>query len=211
VADIKQVSLREVPEPTMYVPYTQNEIKTWPNMQAMQYAIRTKADPGTMAGSVREAVHSVDPELPVANFATLTTLVDASLTPDRFAMFLLGGFGLLALILSAVGMYGVISYSVMQRTPEIGIRIALGARRTQILVMVLGQGCRLACAGVAVGLIAALTATRLMTRFLYGVQPTDPITFTAVSLLLVAVALLACYIPAHRAASVDPMDALRAE
>ena len=211
VTDIKQVSLREIPDPTMYVPYTQNEIKTWPSMQAMQYAIRTKADPDSIAGSVREAVHSVDPDLPVANFATLTTLVDTSLTADRFAMLLLGAFGMLALILSAIGMYGVISYSVMQRTPEIGIRIALGARRTQILVMVLGQGCRLACAGIAIGLIAALTTTRLMTRFLYGVQPTDPTTFAAVSLLLMAVALLACYMPARKAMKVDPMIALRYE
>jgi putative ABC transport system permease protein len=195
----------------MYVPYSQNEIKTWPNMQAMQYAVRTKADPDSLAGSVREAVHSVDPDLPIANFATLTTLVDTSLTADRLAMLLLSAFGMLALILSAIGMYGVISYSVMQRTPEIGIRIALGARRTQILVMVLGQGCRLACAGIAIGLTAALTTTRLMTRFLYGVQPTDPTTFAAVSLLLVAVALLACYVPARKAMKVDPMIALRRE
>jgi predicted permease len=211
VADIKQVSLREAPDPTMYVPYTQNEIKTWPNMQAMQYAIRTKADPDSIAGSIREAVHSVDPDLPVANFAPLTALVDTSLTADRFAMLLLGGFGILALMLSAIGMYGVISYSVMQRTPEIGIRIALGARRAQILVMILGQACRLACAGIAIGLIAALTTTRLMTRFLYGVQPTDPTTFAAVSLLLMAVVLLACYVPARKAMKVDPMIALRAE
>jgi len=211
VGDIKQVSLREIPDPTMYVPYTQNEIKTWPSMQAMQYAVRTKADPDSLAGSVREAIHSVDPDLPVANFATLTTLVDTSLTTDRFAMLLLSAFGILALVLSAIGMYGVISYSVMQRTPEIGIRIALGARREQILVMVLRQGCRLACAGIAMGLIAALTTTRLMTRFLYGVQPTDPITFAAVSLLLMAVALLACYVPARKAMKVDPMIALRYE
>jgi predicted permease len=211
VANIKQVSLREIPDPTMYVPYTQNEIKTWPNMQAMQYAVRTRADPDSIAGSVQEAVHSVDPDLPVANFATLTTLVDTSLTEERFAMLLLSAFGMLALILSAIGMYGVISYSVMQRTPEIGIRIALGARREQILAMVLGQGCRLACAGIAIGLIAALTTTRLMARFLYGVQPTDPATFAAVSLLLVAVAVLACYAPARKAMKVNPMIALRYE
>jgi putative ABC transport system permease protein len=211
VADIKQVSLREIPDPAMYVPYTQNEIKTWPSMQAMQYAVRTKADPDSIVGSLREAVHSVDPDLPVANFATLTTLVDTSLTADRLAMLLLTAFGMLALILSAIGMYGVISYSVMQRTPEIGIRIALGARREQILVMVLGQGCRLACAGITIGLIAALTTTRLMTRFLYGIQPTDPTTFAAVSLLLMAVALLACYMPSRKAMKVDPMIALRYE
>ena len=211
VADIKQVSLREAPGPTMYVPYTQNEMKTWPNMQSMQYVIRTKADPDSISGSVREAVHSVDPDLPVANFATLSTLVETSLTADRFAMLLLSGFGMLALILSAIGMYGVVSYSVMQRTPEIGVRIALGARRAQILVMILGQGCRVACAGIAIGLIAALMTTRLMARFLYGVQPTDPTTFATVSLLLMAVVLLACYVPARRAMAVDPMIALRVE
>jgi ABC-type antimicrobial peptide transport system permease subunit len=146
-----------------------------------------------------------------ATTGTLTTLVDTSLTADRFAMLLLSAFGILALILSAIGMYGVISYSVMQRTPEIGIRIALGARREQILVMVLGQGCRLACAGIAIGLIAALTTTRLMTRFLYGIQPTDPTTFAAVSLLLMPVALVACYMPARKAIKVDPMIALRYE
>jgi predicted permease len=211
VADIKQVSLREVPGPAMFVPYTQNEIRTWPSMQAMQYAVRTKGDPDSIAGSVREAVHSIDPDLPVANFAKLATLVDTSLTTDRFAMLLLGAFGVLALILSAIGMYGVISYSVVQRTSEIGVRIALGAQRAQILVMVLGQGCRLACAGIAVGLIAALTTTRLMTRFLYGVRPTDPTTLAAMSLLLMTVALLACYVPARKAMKVDPMIALRSE
>ncbi len=211
VADIKQASLREVPDPAMYVPYTQNEIMTWPDMQTMQYAVRTRADPNSIAGSIREAVHSVDPDLPIANFATLTTLVDTSLAPDRFAMLLLSAFGMLALVLSAVGMYGVISHSVMQRTSEIGIRIALGARQAQILVMVLGQGCRLACTGIAIGLIVAWTTTRLMTRFLYGVQPTDPTTFAAVSILLIVVALLACYVPARRAMKVDPMIALRSE
>ena len=211
VADIKQVSVREVPAPAMFVPYTQNEIKTWPSMPTLQYAVHTKADPDSIAGNIREAVHSVDPDLPLANFATLTTLVDTSLSADRFATLLLSAFGVLALILSAIGMYGVVSYSVMQRIPEIGIRIALGARRRQILVMVLIQGCRLAGAGIAIGLIAALTTTQLMTRFLYGVQPTDVTTLSAVSLLLLAVALLACYIPARKAMKVDPMIALRYE
>jgi predicted permease len=211
VADIKQMSLRELPAPAMFVPYTQNEMKNWPNMQAMQYAVRTQADPASIAAGVRAAVHAVDPDFPIANFATLTTLVDASMTADRFAMLLLGAFGVLALLLAAIGMYGAISYSVIQRTPEIGVRIALGARRAQIFVMVLNQGGRIACAGIAIGLIAASIATRLMTRILYGVQPTDPVTFVAVSLLLLAVALLACYVPARKAMKVDPMIALRCE
>ena len=211
VADTKQASLREVPTPTMFVPYTQNEIKIWPSMQAMQYAVRTKADPALISESLRQAVHAVDPDLPVANFATLTTLVDASMSADRFSMLLLGIFGILALILASIGMYGVISYSVMQRTSEIGIRLALGAQRRQIFLMILQQGSRLACAGIVIGLIAALGTTRLMTRFLYGVQPTDPATFVAVSLILIAVTLLACHVPARKAMKVDPMIALRYE
>jgi predicted permease len=211
VPDFKQESLREVPSPAMYVPSTQNEIKIWPDMQSMQFAIRAKGDPAEIAGSVRLAVHSVDPDLPVANYETLTTLVDNSLTTDRFAMLLLGGFGLVALLLASVGMYGVISFAVIQRTPEIGIRIALGAGRGQILAMILSQGSRLICVGIAVGLIGAFTATRLMTSFLYGIQPTDPATFTAASLLLISVALAACYVPARRATLVDPIIALRYE
>ncbi len=211
VADVKQVSLREVPGPAMFVPYTQNEIKTWPNMQEMQFAVRTQADPVSIASSVRDAAHEVDPDLPIANFATLTAVVDASMTADRFSMLLVAAFGVLALVLAAIGMYGVISYSVMQRTPEIGVRIALGAQRSQIFTMVLMQGTRLACAGIGIGMIAAFSATRLMTRFLYGVQPTDPLTFAAVALLLMAIALVACYVPARKAMKVDPMIALRYE
>ena len=211
VADIKQASLREEPAAEMFVPYTQNEVKVWPSMQTMQYAVRTKADPTLITESVRQAVHAVDPDLPLANFATLTTLVDESLTTDRFSMLLLGAFGALALILASIGMYGVISYSVMQRTPEIGVRMALGAQRGQIFVMILNQGGRLACAGIVIGVVAGLAATRLMTRFLYGVQPSDPATFAAVSLLLVGVALLACYVPARRAMKVEPIIALRYE
>jgi predicted permease len=211
VADIKHASLREKPDPEMFVPYTQNEIKVWPSMQAMQFAVRAKADEGSISATVRDAVHSVDPDLPVAKFATLTTLVDRSMTADRFSMLLVASFGVLALILASIGMYGVISYSVMQRTPEIGIRMALGAQRGQILVMVLGQAGRLAGAGIVIGIVAALAATRLMTRFLYGVQPADPFTFAAVSFVLGAVALLACYIPARKATKVDPMVALRYE
>jgi ABC-type antimicrobial peptide transport system permease subunit len=133
------------------------------------------------------------------------------MSADRFAMLLLAAFGLLALVLAAVGMYGVISYSVTQRTPEIGVRIALGASRGSIFAMVLRQGGRLVGVGIVIGLVAAFGLTRLMTGFLYEVRPTDPMTFTAVSLLLMAVALLACYMPARRAMKVDPMIALRYE
>jgi predicted permease len=212
VGNIKQTSLREEPSPKMFVPYTQiGNIIESNTIRSMQYAVRTMGEPASVSKNLRPAVHTVEPDLPVANFAMLTTLVDDSLATDRFLVFLFGAFGGLALILASIGMYGVISYSVMQRTPEIGIRIALGAGRGQIFILILKQGSRVVCSGIAIGLIAAFATTRLMTRFLYGVQPTDPITFAAVSFLQVVVALLACYVPVRKAMSVDPVTALRYE
>jgi predicted permease len=211
VADTKQTSLREPPAPEMYVPYTQNEIQTWPSMQTMQYAIRLRGDASGIPAQVRTAVASVDPDLPVARFAELQSMVDASMTADRFALLLLSGFGLLALVLASIGMYGVIAYTVLQRTAEIGVRMALGAGRNQILTMVLRQGGTLAFAGIGIGLMAAWMTTRLMAGFLYGVSAADPATFAVVALLLLLVAFAACWIPARRAMSVDPMVALRTE
>jgi putative ABC transport system permease protein len=211
VADIKHVSLREELEPEMFVPYTQNEIRIWPSMQAMQFAVRTKADSAAITNELRQAVAAVDPELPVAKFATLTNLVETSVTADRFSMLLTGAFGALALLLATIGMYGVISYTVMQRMPEIGVRMALGAQRGQIFLLILKQGSRLAGIGIAAGLAATLATTHLMTRFLYEVQPTDPITIGVVSILLSVTALLACYIPARKATKVNPTIALRCD
>lgn len=208
VADIKHFSMREEPAPEMFVSYTQ---KQWPSMLAMHVAIRTSAPLETASAALRDAVHAADADLPVARLAPLTTLVDDSMTTPRFTMLLLGSFAGLALLLATIGMYGVISYSVAQRTQEIGIRMALGAARGGVFRMVLLQGARLAGAGLAIGLFAALAVTRFLVSFLYGVQPTDPLTFTAVSALLVAVALLACYLPARRATRVDPLIALRYE
>lgn len=211
VADSKRASLREEPSPEMFVPYSQNEIKIWPSMQSMEFVVRTKGNSIAIAESVRDAVHSADPDLPVAKFTTMTALVEGSLTADRFSMLLVGSFGVLALIMASIGMYGVISYSVMQRTPEIGIRMALGAKKEQIFLMVLRQGGILAGAGIAIGLIAAFAATRLMQNFLYDVHPTDPITFVIVSLVLAIIGLLACYTPARKAMKVNPIVALRYE
>jgi predicted lysophospholipase L1 biosynthesis ABC-type transport system permease subunit len=193
------------------VPYTQNEIKTWPSMQTMQYALRLRGNTSGIEEQVRHAVNLVDPDLPVAQFAELQTMVRASMAADRFALLLLSVFGLLALVLASLGMYGVISYTVLQRTTEIGLRMALGAGRRQILEMVLRQGGTLALSGIAVGLVAAWVTTRLMTTFLYGVSAVDPATFAAVALLLLAIALVACWVPASRAMSVDPTAALRCE
>jgi predicted permease len=208
VADIKHFSMREDAAPEMYVPYAQ---KQWPSMLAMHMAVRTKADVSAITASLREAIHAADPDVPVARLAPLTALVDDSMTEPRFAMLLLASFAGLALLLASIGMYGVISYSVAQRTQEIGIRMAFGAAQRQVFRMILVQGARLAGLGLTIGLLAALAATRFLVSFLYGVQPTDPLTFMAVSALLVAIALLACYLPARRATRVDPTVALRYE
>jgi putative ABC transport system permease protein len=211
VADTKHVSLSERSIPEMYVPYTQNEIKVWPNMQTMQAALRTTLDSASMVHVAREALNAVDPDLPLAKPATLDSLVDDSVVEPRFTMLLLASFGGIALVLASIGMYGVVSYSVARRTREIGIRMALGAASRQVFRMVLGQGARLAGAGVLFGLVGSLAVGRLMTGFLYGVRATDPATYGAVSTLLILVVLLACYLPARRATRVDPTVALRDE
>ena len=208
VPDVKHISLREETAPEMFVLYNQNP---WPSMLNMRVALRTKGDPAAMTESVREAIQAIDPDLPLAKVSTLTTLVDDSMSQPRFSVFLLGSFGVLALLLASIGMYGVISYSVLQRTQEIGIRMALGAQRRNVFGMVLGQGARLAGLGIGIGFVTALGVTRLLASFLYGVGPTDPLTFAAVSLLLLGIALLACYLPARRAMRVDPMVALKYE
>ena len=207
-ADVKHFTVREKTGPEFYVVYTQ---KPYPDMLTMQVALRTQADPRAVIGSAREAIRSVDSGLPIAKVSTLATLVGDSMTQPRFSMLLLTAFGALALILASIGIYGVISYGVAQRTQEIGIRLALGAQPRNVFAMVLGQGARLAGLGVVLGFIAALGVTRLMTSLLFGVQPVDPITFTMVPALLIAVALLACYLPARRATRVDPIVALRYE
>ena len=207
-ADVKRLSLREAPPPEMYVPYTQ---MVWPPLLTMNVVLRGNGTASGLAARARDAVHAVAPELPVAGVRTLAGIVDDSLAPARFAVFLLSAFAGIALLLAAVGMYGVIAYNVAQRTPELGVRIALGARPGSLFQMVLAQGGRIAGWGVGLGLVAALGVSRLLRGFLYGVQATDPLTFAGVAILLALVALAACYLPARRAMRVDPIVALREE
>jgi putative ABC transport system permease protein len=173
--------------------------------------VRATSDPAPMAAAVRDAIHRADPNLPVTKISTLDTLVSDSLSPRRFSAVLIGVFAALALLLSGAGVYGVMSYAVEQRTREIGVRMALGAQPLTILGLIVGRGARLALAGIVVGAAGALALTRLLASLLYGVRPTDPLTFAGVAFLLAFVALLACYIPARRAMRVDPMIALRYE
>ncbi len=172
---------------------------------------RTAAPPATVLGAVRAAVHSVDPNLPLANVHTMDDLVGDSLGARRFAMALLGGFAVLAILLASIGLYGVMSYTVTQRIRELGVRLALGADRGQVLGLVLRQGAMLALIGVGIGLVAALAVTRVMSGMLYDVGATDPVTFAATAIALVGVALLASYFPARRATRIDPLAALRQE
>jgi putative ABC transport system permease protein len=173
--------------------------------------IRTASDPVALAQAAIGEVHMFDPTLPVTHVMTLDNLLSDSISPRRFSTFLLGMFAGLALLLAAVGIYGVMSYVVSLRTNEIGIRMALGAQPRDIWRLVIGRGAQLAFAGVAFGLTGAFALTKLISSLLYGVKPTDPVTFGGVALLLVSVALLACYVPARRAMRVDPMVALRYE
>jgi predicted permease len=208
VADVKHQSLREDVMPEMYVMYTQ---KPYPSMLTMQAVVKTIGDPATALVSIRTAMAGVDPDLPIAKVSTLQTIVDQSVTRPRFAMLLLGAFGILALALASIGMYGVIAYSVSQRTREIGVRMALGADPGSVFTMMLNQGARLAGLGMAIGIATALGVTQLLKTYLFQVRATDPATFASVAVLLVCVALLACWIPARRAMRVDPMVALRHE
>ena len=173
--------------------------------------IRTASDPASTAAAATDAVHRADPTLPVTEVTTLDGLLSTSLSPRRFSAVLIGVLAGLALALSAVGIYGVMSYTVGQRTQEIGIRMALGAQPRNMLVLILGRGVWLALAGITAGLLGALALTRFLSSLLFGVQAKDPLTFAAVAVLLMVVALAACYIPARRAMKVDPMVALRYE
>jgi putative ABC transport system permease protein len=188
-----------------YLAYAQNGGRN------MVVAIRTDRDPLAILPAARDAVHSIDRNLPLSNAKTMDQLVEASVGQRKLSMILLGVFSGIALLLASIGIYGVMSYSVTQRTRELGIRMALGAARSRVLGLVVGQGMALAAAGVVIGLVAAFALTRFLASQLFGVGATDPATFAVVALLLAAVALLATLLPALRATRVDPVVALRDE
>lgn len=205
IGDVKYAGLDQQTRPEMYAPFAQ---RAWPFMRIVA---RSNSDPSLVAAAIREAVRAIDPDQPVDKMMTMSSVVSASFVGRSFYMQLLGTFAALAFILASVGIYGVVSYSVAQRTREIGIRVALGARRSDVLGLVLKEALRLTALGVGLGLIGAFAATRVLRSLLFEVKPTDPATFICLSLLLTLVALLASYIPARRATKVDPLVALRYE
>ncbi|HKP86348.1 MAG TPA: ABC transporter permease [Blastocatellia bacterium] len=209
VGDVRHNGLAEQVNPEVYVPHAQGG--KFETRNVMYLAMRVAGDPLSLSGAVRGAVTSIDKDQPVANIRTMESALADSLARPRFSTLLLGIFAGLALLLAAVGLYGVMSYAVAQRTHEIGIRMALGAESSDVLKMVVRQGLTLTVAGVGIGLAGALILTRLMTSMLYGVSATDPATFALISALLIGVALAACFVPARRATRVDPMVALRYE
>jgi putative ABC transport system permease protein len=205
VHDVKTEGLDVENRPQLYLPIQQV------SGLSLALVIRTIADPGSLSEAVRQEVRAVDADLPVYGIRTMEQVMSKAVSQRRFAMVLLGVFAFIALALSAVGIYGVMAYSVSQRTHEIGIRMALGAQPGDVLRMIIKQGLILTFAGMAVGLAGAFLVTGFLSSLLFGVSARDPVTFAGITLLLSAVAFLACYIPARRATKVDPMIALRYE
>jgi putative ABC transport system permease protein len=204
-ADVRNLELRDEAAPEFYTSALQD---TWTGMSVV---VRTTVDPAGLSPEIRRIVAEVDRSAPVSEVKTMEHIVAEAVTQPRFNLFLLGLFGGIALLLSAAGIYGVTAYAVTQRTREFGIRMALGAQVADVLRMILGQGMLLIGAGVVIGLGASFALTRLLKSLLFGVSVTDPLTFAAIAVVLMFVALLACYIPARRATKVDPLVALRYE
>jgi len=200
------MTLAEPPAATMYIPSSQA-----PGTDSGYFIVRTVRTGAVSSASIRSVLSQFDPDHPAGQLETMDDTKAASLTDWRFRAVLLTLFGGLALFIATIGVYGVISYWVAQRTHEIGIRMTLGAKRGDVLRLVLGQGARLALVGVIIGVAVALGLTRFMADMLYGVKASDPLTFAATAALLLLVAVVACYVPARRAMRVDPMVALRYE
>jgi predicted permease len=205
VGNVRHSTLEKEAGLEMYLPVTQN------GAGSMDMVVRAKLPIESLVPGVRTALENIDPDLPASDFQTLEHIVEQAVSPRRFITVLLAGFAILALILASLGIYGVISYSVNQRTNEIGIRIALGAQAGAVLKLIIGQGVRLTLLGLVIGLGTAFALTRVISSLLFGVKASDPLTFAGIALLLSGVAFAACYIPARRATRVDPLVALRYE
>jgi putative ABC transport system permease protein len=203
--DVRSRQLNEPPRPEVYVPRLQAPVNT------MSLLVRAAGDPAALAGPVQRQIAALDPALAAGDVLTSERLLAKTTAPSRLTTGMLAVFALLALLIAAIGIYGVISFGVAQRTHEIGVRVALGARRTNVLYLIVGQGAALALAGIVLGLAGALALARALAGLLYGVSPTDPLILTAAAALLAVAALLASYLPARRAAGVDPVLALRQE
>ena len=212
VRHVKQNSLDEQARPQFYRPWTQiTANRSAGYLHAVDVLVKTSVEPTSLIAAIKKEIQGLDRDQPIAQIQTLGDKLETSVAPQKFTLVLLGVFASLALLLAAVGIYGVMSYAITQRTHEIGIRMALGARTLDVLKLVVANGMRQALIGVAIGLAGAFALTRLMRSLLFEVTPTDALTFVLVSTALTAVALLACYIPARRAAKVDPLVALRYE
>jgi putative ABC transport system permease protein len=212
VGDVRHVGLHADPAPEIYVPFSQipeENVSLLTNN--MNWVVRTSAEPLTLAGAVRREIQSVNGNIPASNTRSMEQFLSSSLAPSRFNLFLIGIFAIVALILASTGIYAVISYSVAQRTQELGLRMALGAQQLDVFKLVVGGSLKIVLIGVALGLVGAYILTRVMSNLLFGISVTDPSTFVLMPLLLIIIALVASYIPARRAAKVDPMIALRSE
>jgi putative ABC transport system permease protein len=205
VGDVKQQSLDSEIPPQVYGSHAQV------GFEEMALLVRTTMDPASLAPAIRGAVSGLDPGVPVSEVQQLTRVRNASISTERFRTLVLATFALLALALAAIGVYGVISYGVVQRSREIGIRMALGARRQEILRLVVGEGMLTVAIGIGIGVLAAAGLSRFLASLLYAVRPGDPVTFVVISTLLASVALAACILPARRAMRVDPAGTLRSE
>jgi putative ABC transport system permease protein len=205
VKDVRYDGLNNTPDPAYYLPYLQVPVR------GQDFVIKTAGDPSALISAVRAEIRAVDADIPLTRVTTMTERLSQAVGGQRFQTLLLGIFAGIALLLAAVGIYGVLSYSISLRTHEIGVRMSLGASRPDVLKMVIREGMVLAIVGAAIGLTGSFALTQMMSGLLFQVSPHDPVTLVAVSALMLGVALLACFIPARRATRVDPMVALRYE
>jgi putative ABC transport system permease protein len=211
VADVRHTGIAAVVKEKFYVPHRQWHKSVGNAIRGMTLVVKARVEPETLTSAIRQQLRDLDPNLPVADVQTMSDVVDATLSTPRFTGMLLGVFAALALILSAIGTYGVLSYVVSQRNREIGIRVAIGAQRSQIMKLVLRSGLALALGGILIGVTLAAWTARLMRGLLYDIRPDDPSTFIVVALVLSAVAVLASFVPAWRASRVDPVVVLKGE